>query len=226
MTHSSSPLNSPFKPVCPSKAGFRSQWGKLYGSSYGLVLSATAEQHLGPVLVVTADMAAAQRLEYSLRFYMAEEAISILQFPDWETLPYDRFSPHQDIISERLTTLSRLPNLKQGILIAPIQTLMHRIAPKSYLDGFCLSLKLEQQFNIDEMRLRLEHSGYNCVSSVMEHGEFAVRGSLFDLFPMGSKHPFRIELFDDETFEPLILKHNSPLRKSTIYIYYLHANSH
>jgi transcription-repair coupling factor (superfamily II helicase) len=207
MTHSSSPLNSPFKPVCPAKTGFRSQWGKLYGSSYGLVLSSTATQHAGPVLVVTADMAAAQRLEYSLRFYMAEEAISILQFPDWETLPYDRFSPHQDIISERLTTLSRLPHLSQGILIAPIQTLMHRIAPKSYLDGFCLSLKLEQQFNIDEMRLRLEHSGYNCVSSVMEHGEFAVRGSLFDLFPMGSKHPFRIELFDDEiesirTFNP------------------------
>lgn len=207
MTHSSSILTSPFKPTIPTKAGFRSQWGRLYGSSYGLVLSATASQHTGPVLVITADMAAAQRLEYSLRFYMAEEDISILQFPDWETLPYDKFSPHQDIISERLTTLSRLPNLAQGILIAPIQTLMHRIAPKSYLDGFCLSLALEQKFDIDEMRLRLEHSGYNCVSSVMEHGEFAVRGSLFDIFPMGSKQPFRIELFDDEiesirTFNP------------------------
>ncbi len=207
MTHSSTTLNSPFKPVRPTKAGFRSQWGQLYGSSYGLVLSATAEQHTGPVLVITADMAAAQRLEYSLRFYMSEKEISILQFPDWETLPYDRFSPHQDIISERLTTLSRLPDLTQGILITPIQTLMHRIAPKSYLDGFCLSLRLDQKFDIDEMRLRLEHSGYNCVSSVMEHGEFAVRGSLFDLFPMGSKYPFRIELFDDEiesirTFNP------------------------
>ncbi len=207
MNHSSSALNSPFKPVRPAKAGFRSQWGKLYGSSYGLVLSTTAAQHSGPVLVITADMASAQRLQYSLRFYMTQKDISILQFPDWETLPYDRFSPHQDIISERLTTLSRLPDLTQGILIAPIQTLMHRIAPKSYLDGFCLSLKLEQHFNLDEMRLRLEHSGYNCVSSVMEHGEFAVRGSLFDLFPMGSKHPYRIELFDDEiesirTFNP------------------------
>jgi transcription-repair coupling factor (superfamily II helicase) len=84
---------------------------------------------------------------------------------------------------------------------------MHRIAPKNYLDAFCLSLKLEQRFDLDDMRLRLEHSGYNCVSSVMEHGEFAVRGSLFDLFPMGSKQPYRIELFDDEiesirTFNP------------------------
>ena len=207
MNHSRTALTSPFKPICPEKAGFRSQWGRLYGSSYGLVLSSTASQHSGPVLVITADMASAQRLEYSLRFYMAEKDISILQFPDWETLPYDRFSPHQDIISERLTTLSRLPDLTQGILIAPIQTLMHRIAPKSYLDAFCLSFTLEQKFNLDEMRLRLESSGYNCVSSVMEHGEFAVRGSLFDLFPMGSKQPYRIELFDDEiesirTFNP------------------------
>ena len=207
MNHSSTTLNSPFNPTCPEKAGFRSKWGRLYGSSYGLVLSSTAAQHSGPVLVITADMASAQRLEYSLRFYLSEKEISILQFPDWETLPYDRFSPHQDIISERLTTLSRLPNLTQGILIAPIQTLMHRIAPKNYLDAFCLSLKLEQHFNLDEMRLRLEHSGYNCVSSVMEHGEFAVRGSLLDLFPMGSSHPYRIELFDDEiesirTFNP------------------------
>ncbi|MDH5395567.1 MAG: transcription-repair coupling factor, partial [Gammaproteobacteria bacterium] len=158
-------------------------------------------------MVITADMAAAQRLEYSLRFYMAEKDIAILQFPDWETLPYDNFSPHQDIISERLTTLSKLPQLTKGILIAPVQTLMHRIAPKNYLDGFCLSLALNDQFDIDDMRLRLEHSGYNCVSTVMEHGEFAVRGSVFDLFPMGSKNPFRLELFDNEiesmrTFDP------------------------
>ena len=207
MTQTNHPLTSPFQPTCPTKAGFRSHWGRLYGSSYGLVLSATACQHDGPVIVITADMAAAQRLEYSLRFYMSEKDISILQFPDWETLPYDRFSPHQDIISERLTTLAKLPTLTNGILITPIQTLMHRIAPKSYLDGFCLSLSLKQKFDIDEMRLRLEHSGYNCVSSVMEHGEFAVRGSLFDLFPMGSNKPYRIELFDDEiesirTFDP------------------------
>jgi len=207
MSLSNLSYKSPFHPICPTKAGFRSQWGHLYGSSYGLVLSSTAQQHAGPVLVITADMAAAQRLEYSLRFYMAEKDVSILQFPDWETLPYDRFSPHQDIISERLTTLSKLPGLNKGILIAPVQTLMHRIAPRNYLDAFCLSLKLAEKFDIDDMRLRLEHSGYNCVSSVMEHGEFAVRGSLFDLFPMGSKQPYRIELFDDEiesirTFDP------------------------
>ena len=84
---------------------------------------------------------------------------------------------------------------------------MHRLAPKSYLDAFCLSLDLGQQLDLDSMRLRLENTGYNCVSSVMEHGEFAVRGNLLDLFPMGSKTPFRIELFDNEiesirTFDP------------------------
>ena len=207
MNHSRSTLVSPFQPEFPSQAGFRHRWGKLYGNSFGLVLSSAAQNHDGPVLVITADMAAAQRLEYSLRFYLAAKDISILQFPDWETLPYDTFSPHQDIISDRLTTLSRLPDLKKGILIAPIQTLMHRLAPKSYLDAFCLSLDLNQQLDLDSMRLRLENTGYNCVSSVMEHGEFAVRGNLLDLFPMGSKTPFRIELFDDEiesirTFDP------------------------
>ena len=202
----SSPV-SPFNPPIPDKVGFQARWGQLYGSSYGLVLSVTAQRHNGPVVVVTADMAAALRLQYSLRFYLSAEDINILQFPDWETLPYDRFSPHQDIISERLTTLARLPELKKGILIAPVQTLMHRLAPRSYLDAFCLSLKLGDTFNIDEMRGRLEHSGYRCVSTVMEHGEFAVRGSLFDLYPMGSRSPIRIELFDDEiesirTFDP------------------------
>lgn len=207
MNHFSSEPVSPFNPQCPTQAGYRHRWGKLYGNSFGLVLSSAAQNHQGPVLVITSDMAAAQRLEYSLRFYLSEEDISILQFPDWETLPYDTFSPHQDIISDRLTTLSRLPALNKGILIAPIQTLMHRLAPKSYLDAFCLNLDLNQQLDIDSMRLRLEHTGYNCVSSVMEHGEFAVRGNLLDLFPMGSKKPYRIELFDNEiesirTFEP------------------------
>ena len=112
---------SPLQPDCPSKAGFRQFWGKLYGSSFGLVLSSAAEKNSGPVLVITGDMAAAQRLEYSLRFYLAEKDISVLQFPDWETLPYDMFSPHQDIISERLTTLSRLPNLKNAYMLVEIK---------------------------------------------------------------------------------------------------------
>ncbi len=160
------------------------------------------------ILVVTADAAAATRLEYELRFYLADDAsLPVLQFPDWETLPYDAFSPHQDIVSERLATLNRLPTLRRGVLIAPVATMMHRLAPREYLAAHSLMVDIGQQIPLDPMRLRLEASGYRCVSQVMEHGEFAVRGALLDLFPMGSSLPFRIELFDDEvesirTFDP------------------------
>ncbi|MGD9390982.1 MAG: transcription-repair coupling factor, partial [Thioalkalispiraceae bacterium] len=191
-------VHSPLLPVLPEKTGERLQWGRLYGSSYGLIISAAASHHDAPLLVVTPDTAAAQRLEYALHFYTDEDSLPIITFPDWETLPYDIFSPHQDIVSERLTALYRLPGLQKGILIVSAQTLMQRICPRSYLQANSLLLDIGQQLNLDEMRLQLENSGYHCVSSVVEHGEFAVRGSLLDLFPMGSNKPLRIELFDDE----------------------------
>lgn len=192
------PTYSPLHPVLPEKVGDRLQWGRLYGSSYGLILSAAAEHHSAPLLVVTPDTASAQRLEYALHFYTDENSLPIITFPDWETLPYDVFSPHQDIISERLTSLYQLPKLDKGILIVSAQTLMQKICPSSYLQANSLILDIGQQMNLDDMRMRLENTGYNCVSSVVEHGEFAVRGSLLDLFPMGSHQPLRIELFDDE----------------------------
>ena len=192
------PLHSPLLPVLPGKAGERIKWGHLYGSSYGLIASAAADNHTGPVILVTPDTATAQRLEYALHFYANEESLPILTFPDWETLPYDIFSPHQDIISERLTALYKLPALDKGIVIISAQTLMQRVCPATYLQANSLMLDIGQQLNLDEMRRQLEHSGYNCVSSVVEHGEFAVRGSLLDLYPMGSSQPLRIELFDDE----------------------------
>ncbi|MEJ2142473.1 MAG: transcription-repair coupling factor [Gammaproteobacteria bacterium] len=192
------PLHSPLVPVLPAKVGERVQWGHLYGSSFGLVASATAENHTGPVLLVTPDTASAQRLENELHFYTNEDSLPILNFPDWETLPYDIFSPHQDIISERLTALYKLPTLGKGIVIVTVQTLMQRLCPPSYLQANSLMLDIGQTLNLDQMRLQLENSGYSCVSSVVEHGEFTVRGSLLDLFPMGSSKPLRIELFDDE----------------------------
>lgn len=191
---------APLQPDLLTKPGERRQWGRLYGSSFGLVISEAARRHPGTLLVVTADTPSATRLEYELRFYTRgqEEAIPILTFPDWETLPYDTFSPYQDIISDRLTTLNRLPQLERGILILPVSTLMHRIAPREYLEGNSLILDLGDKLELEPMRRRLENSGYRCVSQVIEHGEFAVRGSLLDLFPMGSEQPYRIELFDDE----------------------------
>ncbi len=191
-------LCNPFTPSLPGQAGDTRLWGQLYGNSIGLVLSAAARRHPGPLVVVTADTAAAQRLEYALHFYLANEELPVLTFPDWETLPYDAFSPHQDIISERLMTLYRLSGLSRGILLVPVQTLMHRLAPRRYLEANTLLLDVDQTLSLDAMRLKLESAGYQCVSSVMEHGEFAVRGNILDLYPMGSNRPYRLELFDDE----------------------------
>nr|MDJ0862163.1 transcription-repair coupling factor [Gammaproteobacteria bacterium] len=188
---------SPLTPDLPANAGERKRWGRLYGSSLGLVIGRTVEQHHGPVMVVTPDTPSAHRLEEELRFFLTESA-SILHFPDWETLPYDLFSPHQDIISERLTTLYRLPTVERGVLIVPVNTLMVRLAPRQYLEANSLVLNRGQRLNLADMRRRLEAGGYRCVSQVMEHGEFAVRGSVFDLYPMGSALPYRIDLFDDE----------------------------
>jgi transcription-repair coupling factor (superfamily II helicase) len=192
-------LQTALTPPLTIKAGERNQFGQLYGSSFGLLISAAAREHRGIVLVTTPDTPSATRLEEELRFYNAgTDAIPILNLPDWETLPYDTFSPYQDIISERLETLHRLPQLQRGILILPIATLMHRLAPRGYIEAGSLMLDVGDTLPLEAMRRRLEQNGYQCVSQVMEHGDFAVRGSLLDLYPMGSKSPYRIELFDDE----------------------------
>ena len=200
-------LASLFNPPAVRAPGIASTWGKLYGSAVGLVLERLASQHGGFVLVLTESTTAAQQLHGQLEFFLAQSDIPLLQFPDWETLPYDVFSPHQDIISERLETLYRLPQLNNGILVVPIQTLMYRLPPRDYIEQRSLVIHAGETLKLDEFRARLVVNGYQNVSNVMEHGEFATRGSLIDLFPMGSKLPYRIELFDDEiesirTFDP------------------------
>ncbi len=198
-TQSSEIYRDPFHPYVPTGAGRRTTWARLYGSSLGMIISQAAQQHDGPLLVIAADTLAATRLEYELAFYLANCAQTpVLHLPDWETLPYDIFSPHQDITSQRLETLSKLPQLQRGIVIIPAATAMHRLPPLTHIDAYSLMLDVGQKLNIDALRLRLERNGYRCVSQVMEHGEFAVRGALVDLYPMGSKQPYRIDLFDDE----------------------------
>ncbi len=198
---------SPLQPQLPTNNIEQLRAGQLYGSAQGLLLAKAAQQHDGPLLVLTDDTASAHRLELEARFYLGEQQLPILHFPDWETLPYDTFSPHQDIVSERLETLHQLPNFKQGILFVPMATIMHRIAPHEFLGGNTLMLSVGDTFNIEEWRIKLEKAGYRTVSQVMEYGEFAVRGAIIDLYPMGSKLPYRIDLFDDEidtlrTFDP------------------------
>ena len=170
--------------------------GQLYGSAAGLLISNLAKQHHSATIVITPDARSAYQLLDEIRFFNA--ALPCHLFPDWETLPYDMFSPHQDIISERLTTLYQLPQYQQGIVVVPIATLLHRLPPCDFLDATSLILDIGQQFDVETMRMRFEKSGYRYVSQVMEHGEFTVRGSLVDLFPMGSTEPYRLDLFDNE----------------------------
>ena len=150
------------------------------------------------LLVIAPDSLFASCLMEAFQFFNKEEAQCIMTFPDWETLPYDYFSPHQDIVSERLSTLFRLITAHKMTIVTTVSTLMHKFAPKSYLEGQGFFLKIGDQLNIDHLRARLHKANYRSVGQVREHGEFAVRGSIVDLFPMGSKQPFRIDLLDNE----------------------------
>ena len=193
----SPPSPALLKPTTPARPGERRDWSGLHGASQALALAEAARAAPGPLLVVAADTPAAERLEREIPLF-AGAGLPVLSFPDWETLPYDAFSPHQDLISERLGTLHRLPRLDRGVLIVPMATLMQRLPPQTYLDAYSLHLKRGERLNLTDMRDRLARAGYTAVNQVMEHGEFAIRGGLLDLFPMGSDTPFRVELFDDE----------------------------
>jgi len=190
----------------PLKAGVRQKWTGMSGSATGLAIANTAAQHTGFCLLITEDTGEAERITDELRFFL-NNSIPIDHFPDWETLAYDSFSPHQDIISDRLSILNRMVTSGPGIVVVPITTLMHRLAPRQFLIGNSLVLNKGQHFDIDAMRVRLQAAAYRCVETVYEHGEYAVRGSIMDIFPTGSRLPYRIDLFDDEidslkTFDP------------------------
>ncbi|HXH02065.1 MAG TPA: transcription-repair coupling factor [Candidatus Competibacteraceae bacterium] len=200
-----SPAVSPLVPTLPRRPGPPLRWSGFAGSAPALAIARAAERHAGLVLAVTADSQGALRLEAELQFFARGQ--EILVFPDWETLPYDVFSPHQDIVSQRLATLYRLPTRRRGVLIVPVATLLQRLCPRGYLDGHALLLAVGERLDLHGLRLRLEAAGYTCVSQVMEHGEFAVRGSIIDLYPMGAAAPYRLDLLDEEidsirTFDP------------------------
>ena len=198
-------IASPLLPAIPTKVGDRRFWGQLNNSNQALAIASAAQKHQGLTLVITKDTLSAQRLEEEIGFF--SEDLPVLHLPDWEILPYDTFSPHQDIISQRLFTFSQLPLIKHGLLIVPISTLLHKTAPKEFLQANSLVIDMGQTLDVETLRSQLENAGYSCVDNVYEHGEFALRGAIFDIFPMGEDMPFRIELFDDEvetlrTFDP------------------------
>ena len=177
-------------------------WHNLQGSSASIALYQGALSSDAPILLVTHDTPSALKLEQELRSLLAaENKLSICLFPDWETLPYDTFSPHQDIISQRLATLYQLSRMKKGIVIVPVTTLVQRLAPKQYIETNSLVINKGDKKDLHQLRQELEASGYRCVDQVMEHGEFSARGAIIDLFPMGSNTPFRLDFFDDEIDE-------------------------
>lgn len=177
--------------------GNRSYWAALNPSESALAIANLAKNSPGLVIVLTDNSQQANQLEESLAFFL-NNSTEILTFPEWETLPYDQFSPHQDIVSERLKTLYRLPDIEKGILIVPIATVMQKLVPHNYIKQFSFILKNGDTLDTDDFCKQLEAGSYQRVGQVYEHGEFAVRGAIIDLFPMGSKTPFRIDLFDDE----------------------------
>jgi transcription-repair coupling factor (superfamily II helicase) len=187
---------NPLEPVVPTSPSARTLWAQLYGCSAGLAIARAASQQPSLTVVVCTDTASADQLEQELGFFVPE--LPCIRLPDWETLPYDQFSPHQDIVSDRLATLRHLTDGERAILIVPVATLMGRLSPRTFLDRYSFALSVGDQLDLDEMRRRLTRAGYRNVSQVTEHGEFAIRGSLLDLFPMGTDAPLRVDLFDDE----------------------------
>ncbi len=191
--------DSPFHPPLPKDISRRARWRRLYGSSKALAIAEASKQTQQLLLLITADNLSANRLAHEIRFYAdAGSSAQIRVFPGWETLPYDQFSPYQDIVSERLSILADLNEARPGVLIVPVATLMHRLPPADYIAANSMHLKAGDVLDRDDYRRRLENCGYQYVSQVMEHGDFAVRGSLLDIFPMGSQQALRIDLLDDE----------------------------
>ncbi|MDP2131982.1 MAG: transcription-repair coupling factor, partial [Sulfuritalea sp.] len=181
-------------PALP-KPGQRLDLPPLAAAADALALAQLAP--LGQLLVViAASPLEAQRLAEEVAWF--QPALRVHLLPDWETLPYDSFSPHQDLISERLATLYAVSRKECELLIAAASTAVTRLAPPSFLAGHTFFMKKGERLNLDTLRAQLTLAGYQHVTQVVAAGEYSVRGGLIDLFPMGTQLPYRIELFDDE----------------------------
>lgn len=165
-------------------------------------LKTTSKSQATPLVIVTSSAFEAQRLMEEIPYFAGsadtQGKLKVHMLPDWETLPYDVFSPHPDLISERLATLYQISQNQCDVVIVPIATALLRLTPVSYLSAHTFMLKKGQKLNLDALRGQCAQAGYHHVSQVMSPGEFSVRGGLVDLFPMGSALPYRIDLFDDE----------------------------
>src|SRR5690349_4582964 len=190
-------MSALLRPPIPSADRPTLRWHQLYGSAAALALAESMQADTRLYVIVADGARELEQLSSELRFYAGEQ-LNLLTFPDWEVLPYDLFSPHPDITSERLRSLFELPRTKRGCLVVTADTLMQRLPPKSYVQARAFELKVGQKLGLEAFRDRLIEAGYASVSQVTSPGEFAMRGSLLDVFPTGSKDPLRIDLFDED----------------------------
>ena len=181
-----------------TKPGNKQFWGELHASGRALAVAEAALNFNGLSVLITETAHEASTQSNLLHFFTASSELPVYTFPDWETLPYDIFSPHQDIISARLQTLANLPSARQGILVVPMTTLMHRLAPSEFIASRTFCYRVNDQLDRNQLQNQLIRAGYQKVETVYEHGEYAYRGSLVDIFPMGAKNPLRIDLMDDD----------------------------
>ncbi len=186
-----------FEPLLPNPSSPQVLWGELYGGSLSMAIVAAASQHVGPLVVLAGSARDAERTAEELRFFAPAE-LPILSFPDYETLPYDVFSPHPDITSQRLSCLSALPTLTRGLVVVALDALLARLPPLAFVSGHSLSLTQGETLDLEAFRLRLSAAGYATVTQVGAPGEIAQRGSLLDVWPMGAAQPYRIDLFDQD----------------------------
>ncbi len=178
-----------------SSSHSRPRYTNLQGSSDALALAQCAAQH-APLIIIAANALEAQRLVEEIPFFAPKSRVHLL--PDWETLPYDHFSPHQDLISERLATLHHVRSQSCDVLIVPVTTALYPLPPVEYLAAFTFFLKRGEKLDIARLREQMTFAGYNHVQQVLSPGEYCVRGGIIDLFAMGSVLPYRIDLFDNE----------------------------
>ncbi len=207
---------SPFEAPLPV-AGHAARWGELYGSSLALAAVHVAGRATAPLLVIAAGGREAAQLQTELAFFAGTD-LPVRSMPGHETLPYDPFSPHPDAVSERLETLSALPGLARGIVVVAVDTLLQRLPPRRYVAAHTFAMRRGERLDLEAFRARLAGAGYVHVGQVMVHGEFAVRGSIVDVFPMGSAAPFRIDLFDNDidsirSFDPDTQRSSEPLQQ-------------
>ncbi|WP_409419668.1 transcription-repair coupling factor [Marinomonas sp. RS-M-Aa-14] len=179
------------------KPGFKNLINGLDGSRKALQLLAIAAQHKRPILFMANTVAELNELEDEILF-LNQNKHEILRFSDWETLPYDAFSPHQDIISQRLETLAKLTETKNPIVLTTVASCLTRLCPKQHLDAQRFHLKEGQELPLEDLSRKLTNAGYLNVENVHEHGEYAIRGALMDVYPMGADNPIRIDWFDND----------------------------